>query len=1008
LNQSFRNPVWRRVILGIGLAMLAGTLSAGQVRVVPEYRVSQWTVEDGLPQSSVQRIAQTTDGYLWLGTLFGLARFDGVKFKVFDLGNTPAMQGVDADGSIEALAAGAGGTLWIGTSGGLLRWQDHDFTLFTNGLRALEVRGLCVARDGTVWVGHPRGLSRMSHGVISPVTNTPLFDLPSTSHILETRDGAIWFGTTRSLVRRDSASGQFAEFSLPETPDITVLSLYEDRRSRLWVSVQQRRELFCIESNQVRAVRYEVGDPAQNRHLGANTIVEDRWGELWLSIRLGGGIYRMTDDERFVPFKDERGLIVPEAICSLEDQEGNLWLGTRTDGLLRLQRRRVQTLLHEDSPRFNIAWSVSEGLDGTIWVGTDGGAWRVRGDRVDVLPLSNRSDSVVASRAGSVWTGVREAGLTRWDPEQLVPKLVAPLTGLPSRVSAIYEDRAGTMWLGTENGLLRRGNQGELKPFGQEQGLNSRDVRAVLEDSRGTLWVATMGQGLFWRTNDQFHQFGMAEGLSHNNAWVLHEDASGAIWAGTEHGLNRIKDGKCFVFATTNGLFNSTINHLLEDGAGNFWISCNRGIFYVAKSDLDAVADGRKSRVQSHDIGERDGMLTGETNGERQPAGCRSRDGRLWFPTPRGVVVFDPARIIAERKAQQESPHVVIEQVAMGENRMLLGDGHPAKQPVELPPGWAGILQIDYTANSFSAPAGICFRYRLLPMESNWFEARGRRTALYHNLSPGSYRFEVLACNPGGEWATTPATFDITLPPLFWQTTWFKALCLAAVILLGVSALLRYDQLQRRKARAVQERAIETERMRISQNIHDELGSSLASISILSDLAGKDAALPESSRPHLARIAGGTRELIARLSELVWSTSPRNDPIEQAVDHFLTHAKDFLEPAGVRCRFDVPDVLPRQLLRSESRHHLFLAFKETLNNVWRHAGASEVWIRVRFDKNELTLIVEDNGCGFDPATPVSGHGRENLQARMKSARGRCQFESAPGRGTCVRLVVPIV
>ena len=1006
MSKSFRNPVWLRVILGFALAMMTDEVSAGQVRLAPEYRVTQWLVEDGLPQSSVQRIAQTTDGYLWLGTLFGLARFDGVKFKVFDLGNTPAMQG--GDGSVEALAAGANGVLWIGTSGGLLRWQDHEFTLYTNALRAQEVRGLCVARDGTVWVGHPRGVSQMRGGVLSPVTSTSLFDDASTSQIVETRDGTIWFGTTESLVRRDPATGQFARFSLPHATNSTVLSLYEDRRSRLWVSVQQRRELYCIQSNQVRVLKPELGHSALDRHLGASTMVEDRWEQFWVSLRVGGGMHRMTDDERFIPFKDERALIVPEAICSLEDQEGNLWLGTRTDGLLRLQRRRVQTLLHDDSPRLNNAWSVCEGADGSIWVGTDGGVWRVRGNQVDILPLPNRADSVMASRAGPVWTGQREAGLIQWDPIQFLPELVTPLAREKARISVIYEDRSGTMWLGTEHGLARRLKEGGLQWIGKKEGLTSRDVRAILEDSRGTLWVATMGGGLFWSANGQFQRFSTAEGLSHNNAWLLHEDASGTLWAGTEHGLNRIKDGQCFVFATTNGLFNHTINHLLEDAAGNFWMSCNRGIFYVAKSDLEAVAAGRKSRVESYDIGERDGMLAGETNGERQPAGCRSRDGRLWFPTPRGVVVFDPARIIAERKALQESPPVVIEHVSMGENRTLLGDGHPATQPVELPPGWAGILQIDYTANSFAAPFGIRFRYRLRPMESKWFEAHERRTALYHNLSPGSYRFEVVACNKGGEWASTPATFDLTLLPLFWQTRWFKALCFAATVIVMVTTLRHYDRLQRRKARAVQERAIESERMRISQNIHDELGSSLASISILSDLAGKDAALPEASRPHLARIAGGARELIARLSELVWSTSPRNDPIEQVVDHFLTHAKDFLESADLRCRFDVPRVLPRQPLRSETRHHLFLAFKEALNNVWRHARASEVWIRVRFDEKELTVIVEDDGLGFDPAAPVSGHGRENLQTRMKEARGRCEYESAPGRGTLVRLVVPIV
>ena len=1005
MRKNFRNPLLLRVILAFALAMTTGGLSAAQVRVVPEYRLSQWTVEDGLPQSSVQRIAQTSDGYLWLGTLFGLARFDGVKFTVFDLGNTPAMH-AGAD-SVEALAPDREGDLWIGTSGGLLLRRNHEFKLYTNGLWNLEVRGLCVARDGTLWVGQSHGLSRLRDGVLSRVASTSLFDDASTRHIVETRDGTLWFGTDRRLVRRDPATGDFAEFPLPNVKEGTVSTLFGDRRNRLWVSLHESRDLFCIESNQVRTVKLQLGNPARDRHLGAATMVEDRWGEVWISVRVGGGMHRMTGAEEFKPYYDERGLIVPESICSLEDREGNLWLGTRADGLLRLQRRQVRTLLHTESTRLNIVWSVSGGATGTVWAATDGGVWRIRGGKVDMLQLSNRVDSVVASRAGPVWAGQRKTGLIKWDPDDMVPQLINPLSGKRSIVSVIYEDRSGALWLGTEGGLARRGEAGSLEWFGKEDGLQSPDVRAILEDSRGTLWVATMGGGLFWRTNGKFHPFGTAEGLSHKDSWVLHEDGSGTLWAGTQYGLNRIKDGRCFVFATTNGLFNSVINQIIEDTAGNFWLSCNRGIFWVAKAELEAVAAGRAAAVRSFDVGESDGMLAGETNGERQPAGCRTPDGRLWFPTPRGVVDFDPAGIIAERRAQQEPPPVVIEHVSIGEHHVLLGDGHPAAQPVELKPGWAGILQLAYTANKFVAPSKVSFKYRLLPMEPDWFNADTRRVALYHNLSPGRYRFEVMASNHADDGTHAPASFEFTLLPTFWQTRWFKAICILGGVILLVIAQSYHLRFQRRKARTLQEAAIESERQRIAQNMHDELGSSLASISILSDIAGREAARPEEAKPHLAKIAAGTRELIARLGELVWSTSPRHDPIEQVVDHFLAHAKDFLEPAGVRCRFDIPGNLPRRPLTSETRHHLFLAFKETLNNVWRHARASEVWIRVRFDDRKLTVIVEDNGCGFDPAAPVSGHGRENLQRRMMEARGRCEYDSAPGRGTIVQLVVPI-
>jgi signal transduction histidine kinase len=496
--------------------------------------------------------------------------------------------------------------------------------------------------------------------------------------------------------------------------------------------------------------------------------------------------------------------------------------------------------------------------------------------------------------------------------------------------------------------------------------------------------------------------------------WALYPDQE-TIWAGTfRGGLLRFRNGTFFRYATEQGLPNDVICQILPDHQGNLWLGTYGGIFRVAKVELNACARGQADAIAWVTYGRLAGLPTLECSGGYQPSGWPGADGRLWFATMKGVVSVQPDSLAKNRLV----PQVLIEEVVVdGRTTDMTKAGFaPGRETnLEIGPG-KHYVEFHYTGLSFTAPEQVRFRYRLRGMDDRWVEAGSRRFAQYTFLKPGDYHFEVMACNNEGLWNVQAGALLLRLQPHFWETWWFRlSLGILLVGLLAVTVRqVATRKLRRQMERLEQQQAVERDRARIAKDIHDDLGAGLTQIGLLTELSRR--APPEALDGRLNQISETTRELTGAMDEIVWAVNPRNDTLDGLAVYLCKFGQEFLSVAGIRCRLDVPVQLPARSLNAETRHNLFLAIKEALNNVVKHSRATEVWLKLVPGPAMCTIIIQDNGRGFpfngEPMAAngngriAGGNGLPNLAKRLQNIGGRATVTSTPGQGVTVELTAP--
>jgi signal transduction histidine kinase len=595
------------------------------------------------------------------------------------------------------------------------------------------------------------------------------------------------------------------------------------------------------------------------------------------------------------------------------------------------------------------------------------------------------------------------------------------LDRIPSAVVSLYEGRDGGIWVGTTSGLFRY-ESGKVTWSAGKEKLDLPNVRAITEGPDGTLWFGMLGGGLGSLKGTALQQFKKRDGLSSDFVQCLYADPDGTLWIGTaDNGLARWKDGRFSSIRPHQGLPTSIISHLVDDGAGNLWLGTHSGILRASKANLNRCANGETPSIHCLSYGRAEGLTAESCSGGFQPGACRAADGLLWFPTVKGLAIVDPLNATTN----QVEPPVVIEE--------LLVEGKRVDRPaasIENDQAQGGILKISpgkqrfeirYTGLSFAAPHKVLFKYKLEGLEREWVEAGTRRVAEYSYLPPGTYNFRVIACNNDEVWNSTGASLAFTVLPWFWQTWWFRAgAIVSAAAALGMSVVsvtrrrvrTRLEQLER-------QRAVERERARIARDIHDDLGASLTRITMLSQSIRSELGDTPQAASDVDEIYGTARELTRAMDEIVWAVNPQHDSVDSLVTYLGRFAQNFLSNSGIRCRIDVPLHLPGWTLTAEIRHNAFLAFKEALHNVVKHARASEVRISLEVLPHGFVLLIVDNGCGFDVngfKEPVvasldsrlsPGNGLFNMRKRLEEIGGRCEWDTAPGEGTRVKLVIAV-
>ncbi len=737
-------------------------------RSLDQYATTSWGVQEGLPQNSVQAILQTRDGYLWLGTQEGLVRFNGTGFRTFHIGNTPGLP----HNNISALSENPAGGIWVGMRGGGLVLFDGERASLPEGLSEYSdwsVTALAQDRAGGLWIGAvTQALGRLQDGVFTTWGVADGLLSGQVTSIGVGSDEVVWVGCERGLVRMAPAAGG-AFHPVVVFDDLDVQALACDPRGGLWIGTPEG--LLRYDGRSRRPVTGTDG-----RGLDAvQVLLADGFGNLWIGTTRGIARLREGRLDRLEDIGEEMGRIV---VALTVDREGDLWFGLAFGGLHQLRDGRVVTLGPAQGLRQSVVYAAAPARDGGVWVGGHTGEVdRLREGRFEpvcVLPGTGmgRVRSLLETRDGTLWLG-NDQGLYRWRRGSL-SRFTGPEKFPEVPVRALGEDTQGALWAGADGvGLYRIDPDGAMTRFDESDGLPSLEFRHIFCDRSGRLWVGTYG-GLALLEGGQFRVFGQAQGLSHNYIRTITEADDGTFWVGTYGGgINRFRDGVFTPVTARNGLPSNTIYQIVGDGLGRLWMSCNRGIFYVPLAELEAFAGGRIERVAPVTYDESDGMRNRECNGGN-PAGCRTPDGRIWFPTVDGLASVDPEHLI---------PDVIPPQVILEPVRVDDVPWDPGREA--LLPANPRRLEFRFTALDFSAPDKVRIRYLLENFDPGWRETAEERSVQYTQLKPGKYCFHVVAANGDGVWNRAGAFFPFTVRPAFYQMIGFYLLVVLVLFSAG-------------------------------------------------------------------------------------------------------------------------------------------------------------------------------------------------------------------------------
>ncbi len=780
---------------------------------ITQYKIDGWQTEQGLPLNTVQTVYQTRSGYLWVGTAGGLARFDGIRFATFESSAVTELVSRPIFGFMEDRE----GSLWIGHSRGAARFSNGRFEpAFDNALmEGRRVWAFAQARDGVVWAATENGLVRWDKGVIKIYTEAEGLPTRRLRTLDFDKDGTLWIGTTGGgLV--SYVAGQFKVLNPGNGfPHLEVRHVLADPAGGIWAATAGAG-LVRVNGGQIKTYSTADGLPTdQLTYLG-----RDKTGSLWIGT-WGAGVVRMSEG-RFSAISTAGGL-AGDQIWSLQvDREGSVWVGTWNGGLNRLSNRAFGVFGKPEGLSNDNVRAVIHARDGATWVSTAGGGVnRIDAGRIKTITKkdglsTDESSALMEDRDGTMWIGSYTEGVTRLKQGRL--EKFSTAKGLPNvDVRALYQDRAGTVWAGTKSGLARFNGNG-FTPV-RDAGAPLEGVSTIFEDKSGVLWIGTMGQGLIRYRDGVFEALTRKEGLVSNWILAMYEDAAGTLWIGTNgEGINRLRNGRLSAIRPADGLWDGIAQVIIEDRTGNFWMTCNRGFYRVARSELDAFAEGRIAKVTSTGFGPGDALRSTTFAGGLQPAGTIDAKGHLWLPTLKGLVIVDPKRL----PGSDNPPDVAVEEVSLDGVISVPGVGTEAgaqagaNAAIILPPGSVP-LSIRYTAGTLLNADRVRFRYLMEGITQNWVEAGKSREASFPALPHGAYRFRVAASFDGKRWQEAAEALPIMVKPHYYQTPWFMALViLVALAAAGGLFRLRTHQLRDRHAEMTRLVAEKTEELRLA------------------------------------------------------------------------------------------------------------------------------------------------------------------------------------------------
>jgi signal transduction histidine kinase/ligand-binding sensor domain-containing protein len=949
-----------------------------------------WQTSDGLPNHDVVSLAQTPDGYIWLGMVgpsSSLVRFNGFEF-------VPSVGLEDKSGkSITCLAAGKSGRLWISKASGtssLILWQNGKQTSIKMKLPPPAGGGipsipLYEDRSGNLWIGGGGLLVRTPEGRIEDFSAAAR-DFGEIRQFVEDKDGTLWLATVRGLVRYRNRT-----FDQPYPIANTVLSVYSSDEGSLWVGTDTKPGLLQV-SPAGTIISY--GDAKGLNSRGVLAICEDLESNIWLGTY--SGLYCVKNG--IVSRIQETDLRTAFIFSLLWDQEGSLWVGT-SDGLYHLYANPIEHF--GAAAGLGAVNSLSMGPSG-LWAnifsrGTylqHDGAWTKR----EYLGDSSGGGQLFEAANGDIWL----AEESYYDHFRNGKPVVREEIG----GNACFCDEGNTLWIVNATNLFTFRDE-RLFPMGD--GWPSMTITCVVTNRGGGLLIGTT-QGLYKWAGQLTRWLDFDRDFRGTRISDLEWDGA-TLWVASDKAIARYQDHWQVIPAEAGLAKTGGINSMLVE-SNSLWLGCVNGLFRLSRTQGTQYLSGTLHQVNLTQYGKAQGMRSGYLGASTLGRGAvKGNDGKLWFASKSGVVAVNTRDLLYPKP-----PPVVIESVLLDQKPLARFSANP-HEVIEVPAGTRNV-EIHYAALTYISPAMAAYKYRLQGLDPDWASVDNSRVARFTKLPPGNYDFQVQACNADGVWNEEGAGVHFVQAPFFYQTRGFYILCwvLGACAIFVLTALgttvahaISSRKMRRHVALLEAQRALDRERARIARDIHDDVGSTLTRIVLLSELAGREPEQTYAPDGHLAGIRSAAREITRRLDEIVWAINPRNDTLDALVTYISKLITDQAHAAGIQCRLEAPPTLPVWPINGTTRHNIFLACKEAIHNAIKHSAAKHLQLRLTLREESFLLEICDDGIGLVATPPEStGDGLFNMRERLASLGGACEISSVPGQGTTIgfRLFCP--
>ncbi len=955
-------------------------------RAMIQYTHDRWGPEQGFPGGGVYSIAETSDGYLWIGAEQGLVRFDGLNFHLMKRAEASAIP----PGPVLGLIADAEGNLWIRTQGlGLLRYRDGVFedVMAGHGWADTRVTAMCRSKNGQVlFVSPVVGVFTYNAGKLTTLASTA--DLP---HFLvismaDTASGGLWMGT-RDMGLFSLSGGKISPVA-PASPDRKINCLLALENRELWIGT----DTGIVRWNGAELVN--AVPPGASERFQTLAMTRDHESNIWVGT--AGGLLRFNSSG--VSSLEQPAERLGGAVTALfEDRENNLWFG----GAQGLERFRDSAFLTYPAPAGrqsdNNGPLFVDHENRTWFAPSDGGLFWLKGTRTGRVAMDGLDRDVVYSISGGsaeLWIARQRGGLTHLDLRggSFTAQTYTQSAGLAQNsLYAVHRNRDGTVWAGSLSNGVSSFKDGIFATYTTSNGLASNSVSSIAEGPEGTMWFATPN-GLSEFSKSGWRTYTGREGLPPGNVNCLLMDANGVLWIGTSEGLAFLSAGQVTALREAPEVLREQVYGIAEDKRGSLWIATSSHVLRVNRGKL---LSGAVSDSDLREYGIADGLHSLE-GVKRQGSVVSDAMGRIWFSLNRGISVVDPARLTSG-----SAPALVHVLTITADGRAI-----PQRATVRIPPATHRVA-LSYVGLSLSIPERVRYRYRMDGVDRNWSEPTATREAIYNNLSPGPYRFRVVASNSDGLWNSTEGTVLLNVAPAFWQTWWFRTACvLACVFVVLASYRYRLHQLTAQLNVRFEERL--AERTRIAQELHDTLLQGFLSASMQLHVAADQVPADSPAKPMLGRVLELMRQVIDEgRNALRGLRAPDRRSGDLAEE--LSRIPQELALRGEADFRIIVEGRPRTM-HPMLRDEVYRIGREALVNAFRHSRARSIEVELEYGASQLRLLIRDNGCGIDPQVLRAGReghwGLPGMRERAERVGGRLSVWSSPTAGTEVALSVP--